>query len=102
MLNFIRVRRSNEQDIGEVLKDFFKAFKIDGKVNEIRIKEVWEEVMGKTMARYTSDVRLHNGQLKVFINSAPLKHELTYNKDVIIQRINEAFGEEIVNKLIIH
>ena len=50
-------RKSVEQGIGEVIKDLFKAYHIDDKVYAIRIGDVWEEVMGKTVARYTTGIR---------------------------------------------
>ena len=96
------MRKSNEQDISEVMRDFFKSFKIDSKVHEIRIKEVWLKVMGPTMARYTEDIRLYKGVLTLTLLSAPLKQELLYNKQTIIDRLNDEFAEKIINEIKIY
>jgi Dna[CI] antecedent, DciA len=95
------IRKSNEQNIGEVIKGLFKSYHIDSKVYEVQIKEVWEKVMGKTMMRYTTDIRLKDGKLSLYVESASLKQELMFNKETIIERLNTEFGERVVNEVII-
>lgn len=93
------MKKSNEQDIGSALKDFFRSYRIDSKVKEIQIAEVWEKVMGTTMARYTQDIRLKNGILQIRVGSAPLKNELIYNMGEMINRLNEEFGEVVIKEI---
>ncbi len=95
------MRRTNEEPIKNVLKDFFKSYHLEARLHEAAIKEMWEKVMGKTMARYTSDVRLRESTLTIYINSAPLKQELMFNKENIISRLNEEFGETVVKEIVI-
>ncbi len=92
-------RKSVEQGIGEVIKDLFKAYHIDDKVYAIRIGDVWQEVMGKTVARYTTGIRLEKDVLHIRIDSAPLRQELFFHRDDIRQRINQAFAEEVVREV---
>jgi hypothetical protein len=96
------VKKSNEQDIGSALKEFFRSYRIDSKVKEVQISEVWEKVMGATMARYTQDIRLKNGILQIRVSSAPLKNELTYNRNEMINRLNEEFGETVIKEIKIY
>lgn len=95
------IRKSNEESIGEVLKGLFKSYQIDSKVYEIQIKEVWHAVMGKTMGRYTRDIKLKDGKLTVEVDSAPLKQELQFHKADIISRLNAEFGENVVKEVVI-
>lgn len=95
------MKKNNEQPVGDAIKDMFKAFHLDEKVNEVRIKEVWTKVMGNSIANYTSDIKLKKGILSIALNSAPLKQDLTYNRNKIIERINEEMGERIVTEVII-
>lgn len=90
------MKEHNEQDIKGVLKSFFKTYHLESKMHEVQIKEMWEKVMGKTMMKYTQDIRLKNGTLTVFIQSASLKNEMHFNKDIIMRRINDEFGELVV------
>ncbi len=75
--------------------------KLKPKLDESRIRDSWQEVMGKTTAKYTTNVWLTKGKLYVQVNSAPLKNELTYLRDTIKLRFNEMLGSEVVREVII-
>ena len=91
----------NEHSLKEVIKELFKTYHIDSKVYEVQIKEIWEKAMGKTIARYTTDLKLKDGILTIYLNSAPLRQDLGYNRDSILTRINEEFGERVVREVVI-
>ena len=61
----------------------------------MQIEEVWEELMGKTIARYTDSIQIINQTLFISTSVAPLKNELLFQKEKIIQRVNEALGEKV-------
>lgn len=71
------------------------------RLTEVRIQENWEQIMGKTIARYTQSIQLIDGKLIVTTTVAPLKQELTYSKDKIIKVVNEMLGESIVKDVMI-
>jgi len=62
---------------------------------------VWEEVMGKTVAKYTDKIQIINATLFISTNVAPLKNELLYQKEKIIERVNEALGEKTIKEVVI-
>jgi hypothetical protein len=66
-----------------------------------RQEEIWEQLMGKTIAKYTDKIQIIQRKLFIHTNIGPLKNELQYQKPQIIQRINEAFGEEIITEVVI-
>ncbi len=88
-----------EGDIKGIIKSFLKTYHLDAKINEIQVKELWMKVMGVSMAKLTRDITLKNGKLTVYILSAPLKNEIHYNKEIIIQRLNEELGETVILQL---
>ena len=67
----------------------------------MQIEEVWEKVMGKTIARYTENIRVINKTLFITTNVAPLKQELGYQKEKIKLRVNEALGEKVIDEVVI-
>ena len=71
------------------------------RMTEVRIQENWEQLMGKTISRYTQHIQLVDGKLIITSNVAPLKQELNYSKDRIIQLVNEMLGEKAVREVII-
>lgn len=95
------MKKDNEQGIGDAIKHLFKSYHLDEKVAEVRIKDLWEKIMGKSIKNYTLGMRLYKGVLTISIESAPLKQDLKFQKENIIQRINEELGEKIVREVII-
>lgn len=95
------MKRSNEQGLADVIKQLFKSYRLDEKVAEVRIKDLWGEIMGVSIKNYTTNMHLHKGVLTVYIESAPLKQDLKFSKDAIIKRINEEMKEAVVRELVI-
>jgi predicted nucleic acid-binding Zn ribbon protein len=87
--------------MGDALKDFMNKSRLKPRLNEVRIKENWEQIMGKTISRYTENVQLIDGKLLISTSVAPLKQELSYSKDKIIKLVNEMLGEPVVREVVI-
>lgn len=87
--------------MGDALKEFLNKSRFKPRLMEVRIQENWEQVVGKTIARYTESVQLFDNKLVITTTVAPLKQELNYSKDRIIRLVNEMLGEEIVKEVMI-
>jgi predicted nucleic acid-binding Zn ribbon protein len=90
-----------QYSIGEAIKIFLRQSRLKGSIQALQIGDVWEEVMGKTIAKYTENIRVINKTLFVTTNVAPLKQELIYQKEKIKLRINEALGEKLIDEVVI-
>ncbi|MCO6497647.1 MAG: DUF721 domain-containing protein [Chitinophagaceae bacterium] len=90
-----------ELSLGDAIKQFLNESRIKGGIQSLQIKEVWAEMMGKTIANYTRDINIINKKLIIHTDVAPLKTELQFQKEKIIQRINEHFGEAAIEEVII-
>lgn len=90
-----------EKHIGDALKNFLKTSPLKNGVRAVQIESAWEKIMGKTIAKYTEKISIINHTLFIQTSMGPLKHELMYQKEKIIARINEAFGENIINEVVI-
>ncbi len=60
-----------------------------------------EKIMGKTIAKYTDRIEIINTTLFISSTVAPLKNELLYQKEKIIERVNEALGEKVITEVVI-
>lgn len=87
--------------IGDSLSSFLKSARWQNKINEIRMQREWEQIMGKTIARYTREVNLKDGVLIIATDVGPLKQELQFGKEQIIKNINEYFKETVVKEVVI-
>ena len=85
----------------DALKQFLDKSRIKGDIQALQISDVWEEIMGKTIAKYTEKIKVINKTLFITTNVAPLKQELLYQKEKIKLRVNEALGEKVIEDIVI-
>lgn len=87
--------------IGEALNLLLEKSNWKPKVTELRMREEWEAITSKTVAKYTRDIKLFNSVLTIYTDVAPLKQELMFGKEQLIQNINDYFKEKVVTELIV-
>lgn len=90
-----------EYSISEAMKKFLEGSRIKGGIQALQIEDVWEEIMGKTVARYTDKLQIIGDKLIITTAVAPLKNELIYQREKIKQRVNEALQQKVINEVII-
>ncbi len=91
----------SEYHIGAAIKGFLKKSHLNNGVRAVQIEEIWETLMGKTIAKYTDKIMIFNKKLYIQTAVGPLKNELQFQKPQIVARVNEAFGEEVITEVII-
>lgn len=90
-----------QYSLGDAMKQFIKQSKLRNGLRAVQIEAVWEEVMGKTIAKYTDKIEIVNQTLFIKTQIGSLKNELIYQKTLIIERINEKFGEKVIANVVI-
>jgi predicted nucleic acid-binding Zn ribbon protein len=92
-------RSAEEQPLKEVIEKFLKAYAWDGKMKEMEVVAAWSELMGAAVANRTKEIRIQNKKLFLTIDSSVMREELLLGKQIIIQRVNEFAGQEIINDI---
>ncbi len=87
--------------IGEALNLLLEKSHWKPKVTELRMRDEWELIVGKTIARYTRSISLNGKTLTIYSDVAPLKQELQLGKEQLKDCLNEYFKERIVEDIII-
>jgi len=87
--------------IGEALNLLLEQSKWKSKVIELRMQQEWEQIVGKTIAKYTRNLHLSDNKLTIYTDVAPLKQELLVGKEQLIIRINEYFGQKVISDIIV-
>jgi hypothetical protein len=90
-----------EYSMGDAIKKFLDQSRIKSGIQALQIEDVWEQIMGKTVARYTDKLQIINDTLFIVTQVAPLRHELIFQKEKIIQRVNEALGQKVISKIVV-
>jgi len=94
-------RKDEPQGIGEVLQQFAKANKLELGLDNAKIEELWEKLLGPGVQAYTESLRLSGSTLYVGLTSSVLREELSYGKDNVIAMLNEGLQKDCIKKLVL-
>ena len=78
-----------------------KRYRLQPKMTELDIINRWEEIVGHLVFKHTTELKMLNKTLYVKFDNAPLKNEMFLQKDLLLQRINEAFQTTVIEKIFI-
>ncbi len=92
---------SDAVSLGQALKQFLEKSRLKYSIQSLQVEDHWEKIMGKTIAKYTDKIEIRNGILFIYTQVAPLKNELVFQKDLIIERINENMGANTIREVVI-
>lgn len=90
----------NEQSLGDVISEFLNRHNLGPKLDEVRLINAWENVVGKMIAKHTTDLHIQRKSLFVYLDSDALRNELSYTKSLLIRRLNEAVGKEVIKDIV--
>lgn len=94
------MKRTEAESIGSIIEGYLKAERLDTKMNELRVSSLWADVVGPGINRYTVDRYVKNGVLYVRLSSAPLRNELMLGRSILVKRLNDAVGAEVITDII--
>lgn len=90
-------RTSNETPLKDILERWMKAHGLEKRMKQMDVIEAWPELMGTAVAHRTTEIRISNTKLIVKMDSSVMRDELAHGKAVIIQRINEFAGYDMID-----
>lgn len=90
------MQRKEAESLSSVIQQYLRAIGADQRIKEIRALQKWDEVVGKMISRDTIDIDLRNGELTVRFKSPLIRNEIMARRSYIIQKMNEAAGENII------
>ncbi len=93
------MRRNNTEPLKNVLMQYLKVIGADKKLKEIRLKNNWEEIMGKSIALKTEKIYINKGTFFIKISSSVLKYELAMMKHAVIDKLNKTAGENLIKNI---
>jgi len=94
------MKRTEAKQIGEIIDGFVKAENLTTQMNEHKATYVWPEVVGYGINRYTISRSVSGGVMTVRLSSATLRNELMMNRSLLIKRLNEAVGDNVIKEII--
>lgn len=90
----------NQSTVGELIKAFYEEHRGQGYLDEVKIIEGWESVVGSFIAQYTQDLYIKQGVLFVKLSSDSLRSELSFSKSVLMKNLNNLAGREVLTDIV--
>ena len=92
--------RSNDQSLGEVIKEFLHSYRLEDKLHETRLIQSWEKVVGALVSKHTHGLYIKNRILFVQIDSSALRNELSYSREKIIRELNQEASSAVIEDIV--
>jgi len=97
----VRKPATNMRKLSSVIKKIVSNPKISDKLENLKIIEIWNEILGNNLQKYIIDSKVYNRKLLVKIKSSTLRNELGFQKTDLINQINKRFGKKIIDEIIL-
>lgn len=90
--------KHDEHSLRDLLQRFAAQKPFKDKLFDKKIEEKWLGLYQK-IATYTTRVQFREGTLTIWLSSAPLRQELKYHKEKIINQLNDALQESVIKQI---
>lgn len=94
-----RPRMRHPASAGDLIQQVLQQRGMEGKVEEYRAWQVWDEVVGPQIARRARPIRIRDGVLEVRVDQPVWMQQLQLLKPRILTRLNQALGKELLRDL---
>ncbi|MCE1200375.1 MAG: DUF721 domain-containing protein [Marinilabiliales bacterium] len=95
------MRRSDIHSLGSAIKSYLKENQFDRKIAEVDVVSSWENIIGKPVARATTQIYIQKETLYIHLNSSIVRNELFMMKNDIIRVVNEHAGRIVVKQIVL-
>ena len=88
--------RRQVQPLSKVLQQFLRAEGLETPLNERRLINAWDDVVGPTVVKYTTEKFIKNQTLFVKIQNPALRQDLSMMRSQLVSRLNAAVGALVI------
>ena len=95
-------RRKKQKELvplGTVLPNLLKSIRTGSDAQLVEVWELWDGVVGETISKNARPAAFKGKLLLVEVSSSTWMHQLQFLKADIIEKINHAFGKEMVDEI---
>ena len=96
------MKRTDPKHIAGIIDEAMERAGLTEGLNAQKAAAAWIDVVGPAINRYTTRRYVSGGVLHVYLTSAPLKNELSFNRDRLISAINRVGGAEVITDVHFH
>jgi predicted nucleic acid-binding Zn ribbon protein len=87
--------------LGEAIDQFLKNHRFESKINEVKLYETWETLVGKAIKSHTKEIYIREKTLYVKVDSSVVRQEINFMKRRLAEKINKAFNSELIDQVVV-
>ena len=96
------MKRTEPLRLDEIIRRMIDATGMRPEFSRRSVESMWPDVVGPHIASYTGRIYVEGRLLHVYIVSAPLKEELGYARENLVERLNQAVGADVIDDIYFH
>jgi len=89
-----------EKNIGAAIREWLKAQGFEEKMDETRILDEYDKIVGPIISQHTIAKRIDKSVLYVKLDSASLRYELGYARDKLKSQLNKVVDKELIKNIV--
>ena len=87
------------QSLKITIDAMLRKFGIDNTIAQNNSLNIWNDVVGESVAKNAKPDRVEHGVLIVKVSSPTWRQELYFQKKEIIEKINQAIGKKVIRDI---
>ena len=91
--------RRKVQSISDLLPQILRSEGLETPLQQKRLIASWADVVGKPIERYTGEMFIRNQVLFVKISNPALRADLSMGRSILVQRLNERAGAQVITDI---
>ncbi len=85
--------------VGDVLDQSLKRLDLALRLDEYGVWPIWNDIVGKTIARNAQPEKIRNGTLFVKVTSPVWMQQLQFMKNMIADKLNQRLKQDVVKNI---
>ena len=95
------MRKTESEKVGGVILQYLREMGLETPLNEHRLINAWDTVLGPAGSKYTKDLKIYNQVLFVTVSSAALRNELMMRRTELVARLNAQVGAQVITQIVL-
>lgn len=95
------MRKTRTEGIGGLIQQYLRENGLETPLNEYRLVQAWDTVLGPAISKYTSDLKIFNQVLFVQVSSAAVRNELMMRRTELVTRLNRQVGAQVITQIVL-
>ncbi len=92
-------RNTGPKTVGSILQDALSRLNLDRDLDDYRIWQGWDEVVGDLISRNAQPSRLDGSRLVVVVRSSTWMQELSLLQRELVERLNRWMGRQVISEI---